>query len=234
MKKDELKETNQSNDQAEGPEASPSSQKLKKWFPDLTDEQVDRLVVYLRELTRFNKTLNLVSPLTLKNAESVHVADCIYAAQYVRPQLNPSEPLYDFGSGNGCPGIIIAAVCPELKVILIDRDQRKMEFCKHVIHAMGLSNVEVQVKSVEDLPSGSIKQAVARGFAPLSKALIKYRTKFPKGGKFFHMKGDGWANELAGLPSQIFSHWTPSLIGKYKVPENAIEMFVVLTEKIAD
>lgn len=234
MKKDELKEKNHSNDQAETPEASPSSLKLKKWFPDLSDDQIERLVIYLRELTRFNKSLNLVSPLTIKNAESVHVADCVYAAQYIRPQLDLSEPLYDFGSGNGCPGVLIAALYPEVKVILIDRDHRKMEFCKHVIHAMGLSNVEVQVKSVEEFQPASVKQAVARGFAPLSKALIKYRTKFPKGGKFFHMKGDGWANELASLPSQIFSHWTPSLIGKYKIPENAAEMFVVLTEKIAD
>lgn len=228
MKKDEL---NQKIAGADGFNTAASADKLSKWFPELSAEQVEHLVVYLGELNKFNKALNLVSPQTLKNAEAVHVADSVYASRHIRPLLDASLPLYDFGSGNGCPGIIIAALFPELKVVLIDRDERKLEFCKHVINALGLSNIETALTTVESLPLGSIRQAVARGFAPLSKALIKYRNQFPAGGKFFHMKGDGWANEVAGLPSQVFSHWAPSLVGKYKIPESSVEMFVVLTEK---
>lgn len=234
MKREEQNQTKQTNGQNEGFDSSVVSGKLKTWFPDLSEEQIGRLIIYLRELNRFNKTLNLVSATTIKNAESIHVADCVFAARHIEPLLDKSQPLYDFGSGNGCPGIIIGSLYPDVKVILVDRDQRKMEFCKQVIHLLGLSNIEVWVKGVEEISAGSVSQAVARGFAPLSKALIKYRSQFPKGGKFYHMKGDGWANEVAGLPSQVFSHWSPSLVGKYKIPENTAEMFVVLTEKTSN
>jgi len=79
-----------------------------------------------------------------------------------------------------------------------------------------------------------VKNVIARGFAPFSKALILCRKQFAKGGRFFHMKSDGWATELAAMPSQVFSHWTPSLLGNYRLPEVKIEMYVVLTEKTGE
>ena len=48
------------------------------------------------------------------------------------------------------------------------------------------------------------------------------------------MKGDGFANELANVPSQIFSCWSPSLIGQYRLPETSTSLAVIMTEKIAD
>lgn len=211
-----------------------SKTRLKTWFPDLTDSQVASLVIYLTELNKFNRSLNLVSASTLKNAEAILIADGIHAARHIFPSLIEGQPLYDFGSGNGCPALIFAALLPQKKVVLVDRDQKKLEFCKQTAQAMGLANIEFLLKGVEELPAASIVNVVARGSAPLAKILIKYRHQLPKGGKFFHMKGDGWANELASLPSQVFSHWTPSVMGKYFLPESSVEMFVVLTEKIMD
>ena len=215
-------------------DAEAASVRLKKWFPELDKIQHERLMIYLTELNRFSKTVNLVSSSTLKSAESVHVADCVFASRLIQPLLIRGEPLFDFGSGNGCPGLIFGALFPEQRVILIDRDERKMEFCKHVIRTMGLSNVEIRIMGVEDLPAGSVKNVVARGFAPFPRALIACRKLVPKGGKFFHLKSDGWAAEVASLPSQVFSHWTPSLVGQYRLADSNADLFVVLTDKVAD
>ena len=208
--------------------------RYRKWFPDLTEPLIQGLIRYQTELVRFNKTVNLVSPVTAKTAESIHFADSIKASRLIERALVPNEPVYDFGSGNGFPGLVFAALYPNRKVILVDRDQRKLEFCKHVGAALELKNVSILMKGVEELPDGSVKNVMSRGFAPLQKALLIARKPVGKGGRFFHLKGDGWANELAALPSQLFSHWTPSLLGQYRIPETTHDMAVVQTEKIAD
>ena len=209
--------------------------KLKSWFPKLSEKVISGLVTYQTELLKFNKALNLISENTTKTAESVHVADCVMASQMITPLLVAGHPVYDFGSGNGCPGLIFAYLNPSREVILVDRDQRKLEFCKHAASIMALKNVNILVKGVEELPERSVHNAISRGFAPLQKALLIARKPMVRGGRFFHMKGDGWANELANIPTQVFSHWTPSLIGQYRIPgPGEVEMSLVMTEKIAD
>lgn len=208
--------------------------KFNVWFPDLSAASIDRLFIYYFELLRFNKTINLISLSTVKNAESVHVADAVFASRLILPAMNGEGPLFDFGSGNGCPGLVFAALNPLRPVVLVDRDSRKLEFCKHAASAMGLKHLTVLESSVEELESQSVKFAVARGFAPFSRSLLLCRKQFIKDGRFFHMKSDGWANELAQMPSQVFSHWTPSLLGQYRLPEIMSEMFVVITDKISE
>lgn len=208
--------------------------RLKSWFPDLTPEVIEKLVGYHSELLKFNKSINLIAPSTVKTADAVHIGDSVLACQIIEKAMTNAEPIYDFGSGNGCPGVVYAILYPTRKVVLVDRDQRKMEFCKHVGGVLKLQNLSVLQKGIEDLPNGSVTNVVARGFAPFSRALLMCRKQVVKGGRFFHMKSDGWANELAQMPSQVFSHWGPHLLGQYRIPEVKTEMYVVMTEKLAD
>jgi len=208
--------------------------RFKKWFPDLSGEIITRLVAYQSELLAVNKTINLVPSGTSRNAEAVHFADSIYACRLIRPQLlKNNAPIYDFGSGNGLPGLIFGILFPDVRVILMDRDSRKLEFCKSMASKLKLENVTFQSGGIEDLPVQSVVNAVTRGVAPLQRALLVARKQVVKGGRLFHLKDDGWANELAQVPSQLFTFWSPSLLGQYKIPETSNEMAVVVTDKIA-
>lgn len=207
--------------------------RFKKWFPDLSAEIITRLVVYQSELLTVNKTINLVPSGTSRNMEALHFADSIYACRLIRPQLLKNAPIYDFGSGNGLPGLIFGILFPDIRVILVDRDSRKLEFCKSMASKLKLENITFQSGGIEDLPMQSVVNAVTRGAAPLQRALLIARKQVVKGGRLFHLKDDGWANELAQVPSQLFTFWSPSLLGQYKIPETSNEMAVVLTDKIA-
>ena len=211
-----------------------SKVRLSEWFPNLKAKDVEKLLIYLVELNKFNKAVNLVSPNTLAVADAVHLSDAIYAQQIIVPRLIPNKPVYDFGSGNGIPGLILGILNPTVLVVLVDRDERKLEFCKHVASLVGAENVSTLKKSVDALPAKSVWNAVSRGFAPLGRALLVSRKQVPAGGRFFHLKGDQWASELSQVPSQLFSLWQPSLIGEYRLPDNGAEMGVVLTDKTAD
>lgn len=208
--------------------------KMRQWFADLDADTHKKLSTYYAELVRFNKAINLVSPNTLKTAASIHFGDSILAGRIVLKGLHPNEPLYDLGSGNGFPGLVFGILKPDLKVILVERDNRKAEFLKFMATNLKLTNVSVLMRDVDDLAEGSLKNIVSRGFAPLHKALILTRKAVARGGRYYHMKSDGWATETAAAPSQLFSYWTPSLVGQYRLPETSNDMAVVLTEKIAD
>ena len=211
-----------------------SRARFKEWFPHLSVAAIQSLVTYLIELNKFNKAVNLVSPQTLSNADAVHLADGVYAFKFVRREMVPGSPLYDLGSGNGIPGLVFALIDSTLEVILVDRDERKLEFCKHVAAACKATNVRTMKLEVEELPKHSVFNAVARGFAPLPKALLIARHFTAKKGKFFHLKGDQFAQELSNVPSQLFSLWQPKMVGEYRLPDKGAEMSVICTDKIAD
>jgi 16S rRNA (guanine527-N7)-methyltransferase len=211
-----------------------SRARFVEWFPDLSSEQVGSLITYLGELNKFNKAVNLVSPQTLPLADAVHFADAVYAFQLIKKELRGGVPLYDFGSGNGIPGLIMGLLDPALKVILVDRDERKLEFCKHVIATTKASNITTMKAEIDNLPRHSVVNAVARGFAPLPRALLAARNIVAKRGKFFHLKGDQFAQELSAVPSQLFSFWQPRLLGEYRLPDKGADMSVLVTDKIAE
>ena len=145
-----------------------------------------------------------------------------------------SEPLYDIGSGNGFPGLIFGVLDPMRHCFLVERDQRKSEYLKHVISELRLANVAVLNQSCENLPKASVVNAIARGFAPLSAALLQLIPQIRVGGRFFHMKGDGFAAELARVPSQLFTKWSNTVLGSYMLPESSVQLTILETDRIGE
>ena len=208
--------------------------RLEGWFPELKKNVVADLCEYHAELMRVGKALNLIAPSTVVKAESIHFADSLLASNLIFKSLVAKQAVYDVGSGNGFPGLVMAITHRDTKFVLVERDTRKVEFLKLVVAKLKLDNVRVEPISFEQIQPNSVHNLVSRGFAPITKALLVARRPMAKGGRFFHLKGDSWSTELAGVPSQVFSVWTPSLLGQYKVPDINAEMAVVLTEKISD
>lgn len=215
------------------PDATTVHWRIDSWFPELDETVRKRLKIYHDELLKFNKSINLISVKTIGHADAVHFADCILACKMVLASTTVDE-MYDFGSGNGFPGVIMAIMYPKVKVHMIELDQRKAEFLKHCVAALGITNADVMIRAVESLPLGSVKFAMTRGFASITKALLVSRKVFAKGGRMYHMKSEEWASEVAQIPTQLCSFWAPSLVGEYKLPVGEVKFSIVKTEKIAD
>lgn len=207
--------------------------RINTWFKDLNQEQRTLLKKYHDQLCKFNKTLNLVSPKSLFTADAIHFADSILAARIVLNKTNKNKALYDIGSGNGFPGLVFSIMDPDQKIVLVDTDQRKCEFLKHTISTLGLKNISVENSNVEKLSPLSIEQAVARGFAPLSRAMLVLRKATALNGVVYYMKSEEWGAELAQVPSQLCSVWRPELEGEYTIPSLPQKVVVVKTQKIS-
>lgn len=201
--------------------------------PRLDFQTLNSLHIYLRELQRFNQALNLVSAATLPKAHLVHVGDALLCSRVIEDKLGTAQSIYDLGSGNGIPGVILAALHNNRKFVCVDRDERKLEFIKHVSQLMGLKNVSVVKKDVEDLGDQKVPLAVSRGFAAISKTLLLCRGILPVGGRILMMKSESWAKELADLPSQAFGVWDCQPIGKYVIPGiDQVGVVVEATRKV--
>ncbi|MEK2647299.1 16S rRNA (guanine(527)-N(7))-methyltransferase RsmG [Bdellovibrio sp. BCCA] len=207
--------------------------RIDEWFPDLSPEVKTRLKTYHEDLIKFNRTVNLITPKTVFVADALHFADSILASRTIYKSNPGMDKIYDLGSGNGFPGLVFAVLYPQVQVVLVEVDQKKCEFLRHMAGILDLKNVTVENKNADAFPDGSMKFVMARGLASISKAIMLARKTVAKGGVFYHLKGEEWGIEVGEIPTQLCSIWSPSLVGEYKLPVGAVKFAVVKTDKIA-
>ncbi len=214
----------------EPPKGDNALWRIPEWFPNLEPTLLEQLHTYHRELLKFNVRLNLVSRNTEREADEIHFADCILAGQ-VMADVKLNKPVYDLGSGNGLPGLVLALMRPKSEFRLVESDSRKCEFLKHMIMVLKISNCAVMNVRLETLMKSDMEIAVSRGFANISKSLLAVNKGCTKGGRVYHMKGSNWSTEIGEIPTQIISLWSPELVGEYTLPDTQARRGVVCTTK---
>lgn len=116
-----------------------------------------RLEVYLGELQRWNRRMNLVGLGDAGRIRRELLAESLYLLE-----LDPVEGrLLDIGSGAGFPGLALKLARPELEVTLLESSRRKCAFLKHVLRETGVGGVRVVAERLE---SWAANRAQAGGF----------------------------------------------------------------------
>lgn len=213
---------------------TPPSWKIPRWFANIDPQTQQSLKTYWEELIKFNKTVNLVSPKSLIHADAIHFGDSIKASQIVFENNNDIKEISDLGSGNGFPGLVFGMMYPHIRMTLVDVDQRKCEFLKHVIARTGTRNVSVSTSNVERFDEDSLGMAITRGFSSIPKAMMTFRKSMKVGGVIYFLKSEEWSQEVMSLPTQLCSVWSPELVGEYSPPESSAKFFVVKATKTAN
>ena len=91
---------------------------------------------YKRLLLSWNERINLIGPDARDNLD-VHINEALEAAEILQPAGN----VLDFGSGGGLPAIPMAIVRPTARFHLVESNQKKWAFLKHVVRACQLNAV---------------------------------------------------------------------------------------------
>ena len=153
-------------------------------------ETLARLETFVGLLLQWQKTTNLISPTTIPNLWTRHVADSLQLLD-----LAPTAKSWvDFGSGGGFPGIPVACVLadrPGATVHLVESNGKKAAFLREAIRVTGIPAV-VHAERIEDCGDSfgdKVDVVSARALAPLkilcdqAFALIKTGAVglFPKG-----------------------------------------------------
>ena len=95
-----------------------------------------RLNLYKELLLKWTEKVNLIGPEARANLDD-HIAEALAAAEILQPQ----GEVLDFGSGGGLPAIPMAIVSPEARFHLVEADQKKWAFLKHVARECALNAV---------------------------------------------------------------------------------------------
>ena len=167
---------------------------------------------------------------SIYNADIVHFLDSYVAGQRIIEDTD-TDVIYDLGAGNGFPGLIMATLAQDRKFILVDKDQRKIEFIKFMATKLALKNVAAHCSDLSNLKAGSIKCAVSRGLGSLTKSLLLSNKCFVGNSEYYHLKGPLWSNEIGDLPSQLLTTWKPSLLSEYKLPKDHGDRFLIKTKR---
>jgi len=187
-------------------------QEMRQTGIDVSRETRDRLEAMAHNLVRWNKAINLVGKATLEEIWTRHILDSA--------QLQPLVPakakkLVDLGSGAGFPGLVIAALRPEIEVTLIESDARKAAYLGDAARRMELSTPpRIVVGRIEAVAPAEAEIVTARALAPLGKLLeLAERHRADTAICLFH-KGKGWQAELTealkdwDIPGQPFASVT--------------------------
>jgi 16S rRNA (guanine527-N7)-methyltransferase len=105
--------------------------------------------------------------------------------------------LVDIGSGAGLPGIVLAMLLPDVRVVLLEPMLRRVSFLEECTALLGLSNTAVCRSRAEDA-AGTLTAdvATARAVAPMDRlAGLALRLVRP-GGLVLAIKGAGAAGEV--------------------------------------
>ena len=166
------------------------------FFPNVSRETLVRLEEYAALLAKWNPVINLVSKSTLPDVWQRHMRD---SAQ-LWPLCPKGARLWvDMGSGGGFPGIVIAILAaelaPEMRVILIESDQRKATFLRTVAQTLGLE-LRVESQRAEDVPPLGADVVSARALTALSGLLPLAQRHLAENGVAIFPKGQSAAQEL--------------------------------------
>jgi len=116
----------------------------------LSAGQVEQFAVYYRELTSWNRRINLTAITGYEEVQIKHFLDSLTVTLALKPDAK-SFRLIDVGSGAGLPGIPLKIIMPDIRLTLLEATAKKAAFLDHISQKLGLEGVEVVVGRAEDI-----------------------------------------------------------------------------------
>jgi 16S rRNA (guanine527-N7)-methyltransferase len=158
----------------------------------------EKLLQYLALLQKWNKVYNLTAVRDPHEMVVLHLLDSLSVLPYIG-----DKNLLDVGSGAGLPGIVLAIVKPELQVTTIDTVQKKAIFMRQVKGELGLDNLTVVNKRVEEfVPSEPFVQIISRAFSEIALFMRLTKHLIMSNGEWLAMKGVIPAHEFENVEAQ--------------------------------
>ncbi|OED39110.1 hypothetical protein AB833_16340 [Chromatiales bacterium (ex Bugula neritina AB1)] len=148
-------------------------------------ELQNKLIDYIELLAKWNRTHNLTAIRDVADMVRRHLLDSLSISEYI-----DSDSMLDVGSGAGLPGIPIGIIKPHVNVTLVDSVEKKTRFMQYVAADLGLKNISVLHRRVEDIPDQTgYPVIVARAFSSVDKLCRLTAHLVAPGGKILAMIG---------------------------------------------
>ena len=131
----------------------------------VSENQLNIFKKYKDYLQSQNKLYNLTALIKNEDIYLKHFYDSIIISKYY--DFNEIKKLADIGTGAGFPGIILKIFFPNLKIYLIDSNNKKIKFLNEVIKLLDLKNIVTINSRIEDL-NIKVDTVIARAVGSIS------------------------------------------------------------------
>ena len=200
------------------------------WLPD---DVVGEELLYLDELLRWNKKINLTSIRNKDSALEKHLLDSLTLLKHVKR----GESFLDVGSGGGLPGIPVAIADRTLQLVSVDSVGKKINFQKHIKRILHLNNMQAENVRVEALGSQGIAAekfdvVVSRAFSSLETILNLTADLVAPGGRIIAMRGPEALDEIGQVEALLEVHrLSEPEIYHYQLPFTKAERNIIIIHK---
>lgn len=190
-------------------------QELSVSFDEQTIEQLLFFSTWLRERNQVMNLTAITDPLEIITR---HFLDCAVLVPY----LKSGEKVLDIGTGAGFPGLPLAILCPDTSFVLLDAQQKRINFLQEVIKTLHLSNcTAIQARAEEYTRDNRdmFQKIVSRAVAALRILCEMALPALEVNGQFYAMKAADCTEEiqqaaqtisvLGGGTAQIFPYTAP-------------------------
>lgn len=179
---------------------------IRKYFPDLTEEQLGRFDALGNLYREWNEKINVISRKDIDHLYERHVLHSLGIAKVI--DFVPGTKILDVGTGGGFPGIPLSIMFPQTDFLLVDSIGKKIAVVNAVIESLGLKNIKVQHQRAEKV-AGQFDFIVSRAVTAFPRFVALVRTKvsgvqknsLPNG--ILYLKGGNFENELEHFRNDV-------------------------------
>lgn len=179
---------------------------ILKYFPDLTEKQIDQFKSLQNLYEDWNSKINVISRKDMDQLYERHVLHSLAIAKVILFKKNST--ILDVGTGGGFPGIPLAILFPECSFHLADSIGKKIKVVQEISKAIQLKNLSAEQVRAEKIKSKYdfvVSRAVTAfpSFYNWVKDKVKPESKNELKNGILYLKGGDLQDELKKFESKI-------------------------------
>ncbi len=180
---------------------------ILKYFPNLTESQIQQLEQLQPLYAEWNAQINVISRKDFSEFYERHVLHSLAIAKFIN--FTDATKVLDVGTGGGFPGIPLAILFPKVQFHLVDSIGKKIKVVNGVATSLNLKNV-----TAEQIRAEQLKQQydfiVSRAVTKLpdfvkwirKNVIRKQKNAIPNG--ILYLKGGDLSGELKPFKHSVF------------------------------
>nr|VZR98637.1 Ribosomal RNA small subunit methyltransferase G [Mycoplasma feriruminatoris] len=168
----------------------------------INQEIKDKLNLYYQILIDENQKYNLTRITELNEVFEKHFLDSLLFVEHFKIS---DQKIADIGTGAGFPGVVLKIFFPNIKLTLIESNNKKANFLKYLVDKLKLNDVEILNKRAEELTSDYKEKfdiVISRAVAYLNIILELGVQLVKVDGSFILLKGPKAFQEIDDLKNK--------------------------------
>lgn len=165
---------------------------------EFNEEIYNKIIFYTKQLITYNEKFNLTA---ITDEESIIKRHFLDSISFFNCNIAKESKICDVGTGAGFPGIPIKILRNDLNIDLIEISNKKVEFLKHIIEILDLSNINIIRERVENVSHETLYRekydiVTSRAVSRLDKLLELSFALVNTNGKLIAFKGINFYDEI--------------------------------------